>query len=309
LNENEFGIKLIKIMNNIMKSDAASNDAIERLYDLFASNIDDGGFMIDEYSSLRYEIIKQAFKTKEQIETYRSDIRPYLKDEARIDIDAYIDATRDSIKSKIFVTSHADDILMEFSQRDIKCTECGKVVDPDADFCKHCGDKVELVAKCSSCGNELDADSSFCSQCGTEIQDEIKTDEQMPVNERAINDHADEMIEELEDTIRKATLVQLLEQRFELVYGEDCNIVWDYCPNCGFKRGVVSKNRSGECILCNAEWIKKGILNTYWKGESVPNVESVKTRDNSEINWNNIGKDKFDEEVYHSYLDDLIEEF
>jgi len=302
----ELAVAVVDTINSISQSDAASNDAIDRLFRLFATAQDGGEFPIDEYEAIRYEIIKQAFKTKEEIQEYQSTIRHYLSQEAQTDIDSYVDATWESIKSKVFVTGHADDILMEFADRDIKCTECGKVIDPDAEFCKHCGDAVELVPECSSCGNELTSDSNFCSQCGSEVTNELKTDEQLPVDEQAIDEHADEMMKEIEDTIDKTMLVQLLEEKFELVWLEDYSPVWKYCPNCGLERGVLSKLRTAECVLCNAEWKKRGILNTYWEGSSIPNMEARHKNDHSDMRWSKFGREKYEDEVYLRYLDDLI---
>lgn len=301
----EFALAVVKNISNIANSDEASNEAVNRLYELFSKAGEGKQFMTDEYETIRYEIIKHAFNTKESIETYQSQIRPHLSHDAQTDIDSYVEATWDSIQAKVSVTGHSDDLLMEFANREIKCAECGEVVNPDAKFCKHCGDEIELIPECESCGNELDPQSNFCSQCGTEVVGEIETDEQLPVDRNAVEEHAEEMVKEIEDTVEKTLLVQILEKKFKLVWMEDYDPVWQYCPNCGLERGVLAKHRNAQCVLCGGEWKKKGILNTHWEGIEVSDMDLPNAENDITIRWEIRGKEKHQDKVYLKHLEKL----
>ena len=50
-----------------------------------------------------------------------------------------------------------------------RCRECGRAVEPDANFCPGCGaglpDPSE-PASCPECGERFDDDDQFCSNCG-----------------------------------------------------------------------------------------------------------------------------------------------
>lgn len=54
----------------------------------------------------------------------------------------------------------------------MKCEYCGAEIQPDSQFCRECGAKVEIhkVRFCRECGSELMEDSKFCSECGAKIE-------------------------------------------------------------------------------------------------------------------------------------------
>lgn len=52
---------------------------------------------------------------------------------------------------------------------ELKCSNCGNPLAPDAKFCYHCGEKVELMSDvfCMNCGNKMPTGANFCPNCGT----------------------------------------------------------------------------------------------------------------------------------------------
>ncbi|MBM3200651.1 zinc-ribbon domain-containing protein [Candidatus Woesearchaeota archaeon] len=46
------------------------------------------------------------------------------------------------------------------------CAKCGKKIDDESTFCKHCGAKVKFSMRVCECGAKLDKDDDFCPECG-----------------------------------------------------------------------------------------------------------------------------------------------
>lgn len=49
------------------------------------------------------------------------------------------------------------------------CSNCGKLVENDAQFCSYCGTRISVKLFCSNCGKELEQGGDFCPYCGTRI--------------------------------------------------------------------------------------------------------------------------------------------
>ena len=47
------------------------------------------------------------------------------------------------------------------------CLQCGTQNDPNATFCRKCGNRLKPV--CSKCGASLDPADAFCTACGTAV--------------------------------------------------------------------------------------------------------------------------------------------
>ncbi len=58
-------------------------------------------------------------------------------------------------------------------QGEIKCSQCGTALGPDAAFCSKCGNKIEAAPAaavfCTKCGAQNAADAAFCSKCGNKL--------------------------------------------------------------------------------------------------------------------------------------------
>lgn len=52
----------------------------------------------------------------------------------------------------------------------VKCEKCGAKLSPDAQFCKECGESLEL-SKCEKCGKEVQKGAKFCEACGKGVKD------------------------------------------------------------------------------------------------------------------------------------------
>jgi len=53
----------------------------------------------------------------------------------------------------------------------IKCKECGNLINADSEYCSYCGEKVigNGKIKCIDCGTVIDEESKYCPECGMEI--------------------------------------------------------------------------------------------------------------------------------------------
>lgn len=59
------------------------------------------------------------------------------------------------------------------------CKACGKEIDANKKFCKHCGTPIKQsedighlanqTLRCAQCGATLKAGTTFCTQCGTHV--------------------------------------------------------------------------------------------------------------------------------------------
>ena len=75
------------------------------------------------------------------------------------------------------------------------CPRCGFVNDDSAKFCKHCGQKLDILQKesiniCPHCGKELPQEAVFCKYCGIQVkQTQNQQNEQntSKTKERTIN--------------------------------------------------------------------------------------------------------------------------
>lgn len=301
--ERELYASLVDVLESVAECEAKSNDALDRLINQLEAVGDGYDFTVEEYTSIRYGVIKQAFHIKEKIDQYESTTRKYLDKDAQTDIDAYIDAAWDSIQAKINVIGHVDDLFMEFTDRDIECTGCGEIVESGAQYCNNCGKDLKLEHVCSSCGSSLDAEDNFCTNCGSEVQEKQTPDKQLDVNEEHVEMHVSEIRSEIDDTVNKAIFVQLQQEKFVEIWIEDRDVPWDYCPNCGFERGVLSSMNQAICILCEAEWNKKGILNRRWEVVEGSNIRA--DIDGSETHWGRLGREKSKEGIYKQKIPEL----
>lgn len=300
--EKELIVSIVSILKKISESEENSNNAMADLLVLLDSWENESN--IKEYREIREDIIDNAFSTKEKIEQYESNTREYLQSEAKSDIDSYTDAAWASIQSKITVIGRVDDLLMEFVDREIECTECGEIVDSESEFCKNCGKKIMIEPQCTSCGRLLDEDINFCPGCGTEVE-VSELDKQTSVSENDLTEHADSIGAEIKEAMQRAALVQLLQAKFAAVWMKNYDVLWEYCPNCGLDRGVLYKSSQANCVLCGAKWKKKGILNRYWNPVDLPDAEIEQSAD--EVNWNVLGNEKNSEKVYEDKLPELVD--
>lgn len=296
---------LIVILENISDSETKSTDALDRLITQLEEAANGRSFTVEEYSSIRYEIIKQAFHVKQNVEKYDADMRNHLSKDGQTDIDDLIDAVWDSIQAQINVIGHVDNLLMEFADRDIICNECGEHVDGDAQFCNNCGKELQLDLVCNSCGSELNSSDNFCPDCGSEVQSEGRVDKQTEVSEKNIESNLNEIRTEVDNCINKAAFSQLQQTKFVEIWIEDRDVPWDYCPNCGFERGVLSAMTQAECILCEAKWEKKGILNRRWEIVKASNISSDTKSDN--VHWGGLGQRRAKEDEYKKFIPEIIE--
>lgn len=303
--QEEFLRSLVNILENISDSEARSTDSLDRLITQLENAANGRSFTVEEYSSIRYNIIKQAFHVKQNVEKYDKDMRNYLSKDGQSDIDDLIDAVWDSIQAQINVVGHVDNLLMEFSDRDIICDACGEHVDNDAKYCNNCGKELQLTLMCDSCGSELDSSDNFCPDCGSEVQNGDTVDAQTEVSEKNIESNLNDIKTEVDNCINKAVFSQLQQRKFVEIWIEDRNVLWEYCPNCGFERGVLSTTTQAECILCQAEWEKRGILNRRWEVINPSNISS--DTENNEDHWERLGHKRASEDEYKKYIPKLTE--
>jgi predicted amidophosphoribosyltransferase len=50
------------------------------------------------------------------------------------------------------------------------CPTCGKELPTEADFCLHCGARLDAKMKCPHCSAELILGSKFCGECGKPVR-------------------------------------------------------------------------------------------------------------------------------------------
>ncbi len=56
------------------------------------------------------------------------------------------------------------------------CRGCGLRVQPEAHYCRHCGEEINLC--CRVCGSRISADDIFCSSCGINVAKFFISEEQ-----------------------------------------------------------------------------------------------------------------------------------
>lgn len=70
--------------------------------------------------------------------------------------------------AKIEVINH--DYEMERLEIEAKikiiCSQCGRIIDKDSQFCGFCGQAVINKQYCNVCGKEFLKDATFCGYCG-----------------------------------------------------------------------------------------------------------------------------------------------
>ena len=60
----------------------------------------------------------------------------------------------------------------------MKCPKCQFNNKEEANFCKKCGTKLEVV--CPSCGHPYEEDSLFCEQCGQRLEEGAERETEVP---------------------------------------------------------------------------------------------------------------------------------
>ena len=55
---------------------------------------------------------------------------------------------------------------VEPARQQVKCPDCGGVVDKDAKFCPNCGHQLMVFDQCVNCGKNLSPNARFCPRCG-----------------------------------------------------------------------------------------------------------------------------------------------
>lgn len=57
----------------------------------------------------------------------------------------------------------------------VKCTNCGAIVDENANFCPSCGNKMKVdKTACIKCGAKIDEGTKFCTECGANQLEKVK---------------------------------------------------------------------------------------------------------------------------------------
>ncbi|MGM0501387.1 MAG: zinc ribbon domain-containing protein [Bacillota bacterium] len=53
----------------------------------------------------------------------------------------------------------------------LKCQDCGEIVDLNTRFCANCGAKIvpDEQLRCDNCNTALEEGTNFCPECGTDI--------------------------------------------------------------------------------------------------------------------------------------------
>lgn len=85
----------------------------------------------------------------------------------------------EDVQEMVTLTLEMLGLMMEYTNKvqhhknmikNIKCSECGNLVDIEASFCGDCGSELPTVWKCSECGAMVDTlNNDFCTSCGSEV--------------------------------------------------------------------------------------------------------------------------------------------
>jgi predicted amidophosphoribosyltransferase len=67
------------------------------------------------------------------------------------------------------------------SEEEVRCPECGAVMDPDDTICPQCG--AEFGYYCPVCDEEVPADATICPHCGAELDEDFEDEVGTPGQE------------------------------------------------------------------------------------------------------------------------------
>ncbi|MHA1143270.1 MAG: zinc ribbon domain-containing protein [Candidatus Helarchaeota archaeon] len=70
-----------------------------------------------------------------------------------------------SFEAEREISTEEESVLTE-NPVQVKCPDCGRMNDIDAEFCSHCGKKLEKIHFCKNCHAILEKDDKICSKCG-----------------------------------------------------------------------------------------------------------------------------------------------
>ncbi len=95
----------------------------------------------------------------------RSEIGRYVKNESVPVVNEAVQELKPSIEAVVGAVKGTG----ETEKKENVCPSCGKVNQPDNNFCDGCGARLHKV--CPHCGARQEAGDKFCGNCGAEFED------------------------------------------------------------------------------------------------------------------------------------------
>lgn len=263
---------------------------VEKMVD---GELDDSSTM----ATLERRIQKQAVKQKAQLANFDANSAPVQAHDGLIDtINLLFDARIKLIdETQKLIEDVQNNRALFVSTAELACPECGDTVARHDDFCASCGEDLSAVGICPDCQSSISPDDDFCTNCGTDLSENKSQTGSEEVAER-IRDKVTE-VEDLADYVTTYNIVIRAHAGVVANTEKTKYVELEYCPNCGFKHSVFEIN-GAECVICGAQWRKKGLLTKKW--EMTEGAERGETYSNRE--WEQLGKEQHQSEAYDEYI-------
>lgn len=248
-------------------------------------------------STLERTIQKQAIKQKAQLANFDANSAPSQVHDGLIEtINLLFDARIELVdETQKLIEDVQNNRELFISTDELMCPECGDPVDRSDAFCASCGEDLSAVGVCPECQSTISPTDDFCTSCGRALTEEESENPAEEIAERLRNRVTD--VEGLAEYVTTYNIV--IRGHAGVVSNSESTeyVELEYCPNCGFKHSVFEIN-GAECVVCGAQWQKKGLLTKKWK--MTEGAEKGETYSNRE--WEQLGEEQHQSETYNKFI-------
>lgn len=98
---------------------------------------------------------------------FRKEINSYMKNENVPVVNDAVQELKPAVKAVAEAVKEVGSEVKTESAKTTVCPSCGKVNQPENNFCDGCG--TQLFKLCPNCGARQEADDVFCGQCGGKL--------------------------------------------------------------------------------------------------------------------------------------------
>ncbi len=285
--------ELSTLLGNTEKFATPAAKYIPLVENMVDGELDDTSTM----STLERTIQKQAIKQKAQLANFDVNSAPAQVHDGLVDtINLLFDARIELVdETQKLIEDVQNNRELFVSTAELSCPGCGDAVERGDAFCASCGEDLSAVGVCPDCQSEISPTDDFCTHCGTALkQDESEN-------------RGAEIAERMRDKVTQVEELANYVTTYNIVIGAHAGAVsntestefveWEYCPNCGFKHSVFEID-GAECVVCGAQWRKKGLLSKKWEmTEGEENGEMYSDRE-----WVELGQAEHRSETYDKFV-------
>ncbi len=248
-------------------------------------------------ATLERTIQKQSIKQKAQLANFDVNSAPVRVHDGLVDtINLLFDARIELVdETQKLVEDVQNNRELFIPTAELECPACGDPVERSDSFCAACGEDLSAVGVCPDCQSKISPNDEFCTNCGTAL------------NEDGSDNRDEEIAERIQDQVTELEELANHVTTYNIVIGAHAGAVsntkktehveLEYCPNCGFKHSVFEID-GAECVVCGAQWQKKGLLSQKW--------EMTEGRDQGEMysneEWEQLGKEQHQSETYDKFV-------